>query len=459
MKDGISRLIDRETTLQIEDLTHSGAGVGRVEGAVVFVPGALPGEEVRVRVRSFRRGIARAELLEIINPSGERRLPECPRVDGCGGCTLQHMDYQAQLAMKTRQVRETLKRIGKLEGVEVKPTRGMEHPWRYRNNGQFHLEAGEDPPAVRIGYYRPGSRELLEVDDCLLMPAPWREFLTIIKNELNTLWRVMASEGRGFPLYHLLLRESFHTRQTALVLVLSDWDEPRWREWIDGFLDRLPPGITLVAENLNPHPERAVLGGKTRVIHGLPRLRERIGDMEFQLSPVSFYQVNPEQTEVLYRQALEYAKPRDADLVFDLYCGTGTISLFLAREAGRVIGVESLREAVKDAGENARLNHIDNARFIHSDVAEYLERYLKSGQPAPSVVVLDPPRAGARPEVLARIAALRPERVVYVSCDPATLARDLRILTDSGFKVREVQPVDMFPQTSHTESVALIRIK
>lgn len=449
-------LLEKEITLRINNLSHQGEGVGRIEGIAVFVPRALPGEEVRVRVKEARRGLARAELLEVVEDSAARRVPVCTLAGRCGGCSLQHLDYQGQLEFKTGLVEEALKRIGGMAAVTVRPTRGMVEPWRYRNKAQFHVRAGDNPPGVRIGYYLPGSRELMEVDDCRLMPADWSGLLSLLRSELNPLWQEMRRKGKDFPLQHILLRRSFGGGETALVLVVRTDSEPRWKEWLDGFLRRLPGGVTQVAENLNPHPGRTVLGGKTRVLYGPPQLREKIGELEFLLSPVSFYQVNPVQTEVLYRQVLEYVGLTGRELVLDLYCGAGTISLFLAKKAGQVIGVEAQREAVQDAEDNACLNGIENAEFHHADVEAYLERYIKGKSPSPDVVVLDPPRQGARQGVLKLLSELGPSRIVYVSCDPATLARDLRILAESGYEIMEAQPVDMFPQTSHIECVCLL---
>ena len=448
--------LGKKTIFEVGGLSHQGEGVARMDGIAVFIPGALPGETVCVRLVSKKQSFFRAELLEIIKPSAFRRVPRCSLARACGGCSLQHLDYSEQLRWKREMVQEALKRIGQLSMVPVKPVLGMSEPWRYRNRVQLHLQVESDYPELRLGYFLPGSREVLELEDCLLMPASWSQLLKSLRLELSELWLRIRAKGGEFPLHHLLMRFSRCSGETGLLLVVKNASELLWRQWVEGFLKRLPSGVTQVAENVNLHPEKTNLGERTRILYGRPWILEEVEGVKFRLSPASFFQINLEQTAVLCRQVQEYAGLSGSEEVLDFYCGVGTIALFLARLAGRVTGIEALPEAVADARGNARLNGIKNAAFECAEVEKYLERCLNKKSPPPELVILDPPRRGVKPEALQLLARLKPQRIIYVSCNPATLARDLRHLKDNGFTVVEVQPLDMFPQTSHVECVVLM---
>lgn len=506
-----------ELVLKIEGLSHQGEGVGRAEGQVVFVAGALPGETVRARVVSVQSRLLRGALLEVLEASPQRIEPACEYLAQCGGCNLQHAEYAQQLRLKQQIVKQALQRIGRLPAdLPVKPTLGMVDPWRYRNKAELHVEADPKRGEVRLGYYEPGSHKVIDIADCLLLSAELREILAAVKAGLRELLSYLLQQpdaqtgaefaGGGelpsitfsestfaFPLKHILFRQSFLTGEIALIWVVTAPDDLNWRKWVSEFGTELLnkfPKIICLAENINPAPFKTLLGRDTRIILGRPRILEGIGELRFLLSPVSFYQINPVQTEVLYQHVLDFAQLTGTEKVLDVYCGVGTIALFLARSAAQVIGIEVVAEAVADAKRNAQLNGIKNAYFYKGTAEEWFKpespgkqsrgRGKKYEKPAAAevgiskiqkmyvdqgkfddrgksdVVVLNPPRGGCDKIVLEGVSRLSPERIVYVSCNPATLARDLRFLVDKGYAIREIQPVDMFPQTYHVETVVLM---
>lgn len=509
-----------ELVLKIEGLTHQGEGVGRAEGQVVFVAGALPGETVRARVVSVQSRLLRGVLLEVLNASPQRIEPACEYLAQCGGCNLQHAEYAQQLRLKQQIVKQALQRIGRLPADQVKPTLGMADPWRYRNKAELHVEADQERGEIRLGYYEPGSHKVIDIADCLLLPAELREILAAVKAGLRELLlsyllqqpdeqtggefvgggelpSISLSESTfAFPLKHLLFRQSFLTGEIALIWVVTAPDDLNWRKWVSEFGTELLnkfPKIICLAENINPAPFKTLLGRDTRIILGRPWILEGIGELRFLLSPVSFYQINPVQTEVLYQHVLDFAQLTGTEKVLDVYCGVGTIALSLARSAAQVIGIEVVAEAVADAKRNAQLNGIKNAYFYKGTAEEWFKQqspgkqsrgrgkkyeksaaaevgiskiqkmYVNQGKPddqgKPDIVVLNPPRGGCDKIVLEGVSRLSPERIVYVSCNPATLARDLRFLVDKGYAIREIQPVDMFPQTHHVETVVLMSRK
>lgn len=437
--------------VEIHDIGHKGEGVGRFEGLVAFVPGAAPGDRVRARVTEVRKGYVRAELVQILVPSADRVAPPCPVAGTCGGCQLQHIRYERQLELKRQAVAASLARIGKLQGVTVHPTLGMDHPWAYRNKGQFPV--GQSGGQVVIGFFAPGTHRIVDIEQCAIQHP--------LANRVLAAVRALAAE-LGVPVYdershtgvlrHVLTRVARGTGEAMVVLVTRTPEFPQGRRMAERLMEEVP-GVVSVVQNINPERTNVVLGPRSVVLAGRDHITDYIGDLAFTISPVSFFQVNPAQTEVLYATALAYAALTGTETVIDLYCGIGTISLFLARAAARVIGIEWVEEAVRDAWRNAERNGVSNVRFIAGDAAVEMPRLAAEGVTA-DVIVLDPPRKGCDPPVLEALAAMRPERVVYVSCNPASLARDLARLSELGYRTVEVQPVDMFPHTAHVECCA-----
>jgi 23S rRNA (uracil1939-C5)-methyltransferase len=408
--------------------------------------------------------------------------------------------------MKQQIVMQALQRIGRLPGDAVQQTLGMSDPWRYRNKVELHVQVETVTRRILLGYYQPGTHQVKDIEDCLLIPAGLKEILADIRQGLQEFLDRMEPKTE-FPLKHILFRQSFLTGEVALIWVVNTVSDLEWRKWIGeyglGLINRRPV-ISSIAENFNPRPYSTLLGKTTRVIFGRPRVQEGIGDFKFLLSPISFYQVNPIQTEVLYQKVLEFAQLTGNETVLDIYCGVGTISLFLARVAERVIGIESVPEAVEDARRNAKLNKVANVHYYKTTAEEWMSRLDKGPKMSrgrgkrqdnenenssgnrkgnrnlvevdedvdvieskiehesndrPDVVVLNPPRGGCGRSVLDGVDWLSPKRIIYVSCNPATLARDLRILVDKGYEIGEVQPVDMFPQTHHVECVVSLNKK
>jgi len=440
-------------TLTVEDLGHSGEGVGRWEGFTVFVPGGVPGDQVEVRITEVKKNYARAALRQVAVPSPHRVAARCPAVGECGGCPLQVIAYPEQLRLKRQQVVEALRRLGKLEEVPVHPTLGMDDPWEYRNKAQFPV--GFRGGRVIAGFFAPGTHRIVDIDQCHIQHPLGNEIMRTVKELAQRYQIPIYDEVRHQGiLRHVLVRVGRHTGEAMAVLVTNGPAFPHGRRLAADLMERVPAVVSVV-ENINPERTNVVLGRENRVLAGRDHILDRIGDLVFAISPVSFFQVNPAQTEVLYGKALEYAGLTGAETVLDVYCGIGTISLFLARQAREVIGIEVVPEAIDDARENARRNGIGNARFICGDAAETMPELARKGIRA-DVIVVDPPRKGCDRPVLEAMAQMGPRRIVYVSCNPASLARDLGILQELGYRTVEVQPVDMFPHTAHVECVALV---
>ena len=445
--------LGQEIAVTVHGLGSSGEGVARYEGLTVFVPGGAPGDRLLARVEEVKKNYARAALVAVEEPSPDRVAPPCPVVAACGGCQLQHIAYGAQLRLKRQQVVDALERLGKLTGVTVHPTLGMEDPWHYRNKAQFPV--GYRSGRVIAGFFAPGTHRIVDIEQCDIQHPLGNRIMAEVKALAGRYGvRIYDERTHSGVLRHVLARVGRGTGEAMAVLVTNGPDFPHGREIARELMARIP-GLVSVVQNINPARTNVVLGRESRVLAGKEHITDYIGDLQFSISPVSFFQVNPAQTEVLYGKALEYAGLTGSETVIDLYCGIGTISLFLARQCREVIGIEWVEEAVADARENAARNGIGNARFIAGDAAVEMPRLAEEGVRA-DVIVLDPPRKGCDEPVLEAIAAVAPQRVVYVSCNPASLARDLGRLAGMGYRTVEVQPVDMFPHTAHVECVARV---
>lgn len=439
-----------------EDLTHEGAGVAKVDGYPIFVPHGLPGEKAKIKVTKLNKGYGFGRLMELYEESPDRVEAPCPIYKQCGGCQLQHLSYEGQLRAKEKMVRELMTRIGKLEDVIVHPTLGMEEPWNYRNKAQ--VPVGEMEGGLVAGFYAKRSHEIINMDECLIQFTENDEMIRVVKGICEKYGvRAYNEKQHKGTLRHIMVRTGQVTGEIMVVLVTRTPDIPNRRKIVDELVEAMP-NITSIIQNVNTKKTNVILGDQTITLWGADVIADYIGDIKFEISPRSFYQVNPSQTKVLYEKTLEYANLSGNETVIDAYCGIGTISLFLAKKAKKVYGVEIVPEAIEDARKNAGLNNITNVEFEVGEAETVIPNWYKQGITADCLVV-DPPRKGCDENLLKTIAAMKPKKVVYVSCNPATLARDLRYLEDNGYKTVEVQPVDMFPQTMHVECVAKLILK
>lgn len=433
--------------LNIEDLTIEGAGIGRHEGIAVFVPRALPGETVKTKVIKLTKSYAVGKLLEILKRSDEREAPFCVSFEECGGCTLQHLSYKGQLEYKSRYIQECFKRLGGIE-IDRPEVIAAENIRNYRNKASFPVsEAGG---RIEAGFYAPRSHRLVAVD-CPIQ----KQSINAIKDAVIK-WanyekvRAYDEETNSGTLRHIIGRQASNGDVMAGVVLRNKTDKDSLVSAVKGI-----GGLKGIVVNINGEKTNAILGEEEQVIYGDPYITEDFDGISFRAGLSSFLQVNHEQAEKLYKTAIEFADISNADIVFDLFCGIGTLSLLAARKAKQVIGIEYVKSAAKNAEENAALNGIGNARFIAGDAEEMLDKGLMLvGKP--DIVILDPPRKGCEKVLLEKIAALSPKKIIYVSCDPATLARDAGLLREGGYEVKAMQGVDMFPHTTHVESVVLM---
>lgn len=494
-----------EVMLDIIGMTHEGEGVGRVDGYTLFVQGALPGEKVRAKVLKTKKQYGYAKLMNLVEASSARIAAPCEIYDQCGGCQLQHMDYTAQLAWKRQLVVDNLERIGKLrvsgggaagadsgsagsraagdanvsqkdsvndsditngadvgtgvtrsEGILVRPTLGMDEPWRYRNKAQVPIGVTEG--GLVGGFYARGSHRIIDMETCLIQHEDNDDVVRKVKSIGSRLGISAYDEesGKGL-LRHVVVKKAFRTGEMMVVLVTNGDRIPQVDQWI-AEIRREIPAVTSICQNVNTKQTNVIFGDTTRTLWGNDVIYDYIGDVKFAISARSFYQVNPSQTEVLYGKTVEYAGLTGKETVIDAYCGIGTISLFLAQHAKQVYGVEIVPEAIEDARANAQLNGMSNVVFEVGASEDVIPNWKEQGITA-DVIVVDPPRKGCDPRLLETILAMKPERVVYVSCNPSTLARDLRVLEDGGYRTVEVTPVDMFPHTVHVEAVCSLVYK
>ncbi len=440
--------------LTVEAFGTDGEGVCRHEGMTVFVPRALPGEKITAQITRVEKRYAFARAVELLSASPDRVDPACPYARMCGGCSCQHMSYDAQLRFKHSQVEGCMRHIAGLD-VPVQPVIGMEEPWHYRNKIAVPVSGTVKEPL--IGYYAPRSHRVVDAKQCLLARTEGNRAIAAVRQWMIDCGIAPYDEITHRGLVRHIMVRSGRAGEVMVVLVINAVKLPCEQELIAA-LQANVPGLVSVCVSVNQRPDNVILGDSYRVLWGAERLHDTLCGNDFMLSPLSFFQVNPEQTEKLYHAALDFAQLRGGETVADVYCGAGTITLMLARHAARVIGIEIVPDAIRDAKKNAELNGVENAQFYCGAAENILPELVEQGL-RPDVVVLDPPRKGADEAVLQAIAVAKPERVVYISCNPATQARDAKILCALGYQAETCRPVDMFCQTSGIENVMLFACK
>ena len=444
-------------TLEIVDCGTDGEGIGKADGFTVFVKDAVIGDTVTAKIMKAKKNYGYGRLMEILNASPYRVEPVCPSARQCGGCQLQAVSYEEQKVFKEKKLRGHLERIGGFTEFPMEPLIGMDDPYHYRNKAQFPVGRNKEGKIV-TGFYAGRTHAIIENRDCALGIPQNKDVLdrVIAHMEKYNIAPYDEATGKGL-VRHIFVRYGFFTGELMVCLIINGQDLPHQRELVEKLCEI--PGMTSISLNMNKKRSNVILGDKVKTIWGEDYITDKIGDISYEISPLSFFQVNPKQTWKLYSKALEYADLHGEETVWDLYCGIGTISLFLAQNAKFVRGVEIVPAAIEDAKRNAQINHIENVEFFVGKAEEVLPReYEKNGVYA-DVIVVDPPRKGCDEMLLKTILKMQPKRVVYVSCDSATLARDLRFLCDNGYELKKVCGVDQFPQTVHVESIVLLSHK
>lgn len=444
--------------LKIEDIGVNGEGIGKAFGYTLFVKDAIIGDTVEAVITKAKKNYGYAKMLNILEASPYRVPAKCPVARQCGGCQIQELSYKEQLNFKNRKVRGNLERIGGfpsevLDGI-MEPICGMEEPFYYRNKAQFPIGTDKDGNVV-IGFYAGRTHQIIPNTECALGVSVNRQILEIIVDFMNAYGITAYNEERQMGLVrHVLIRYGFKTKEIMVCLVINGDNIPH----ADKLVDKLAKieGMTGITYSVNRENTNVIMGKDIGVLWGQGYITDYVGDVKYQISPLSFFQVNPVQTETLYGLALEYAGLKGEETVWDLYCGIGTISLFLAQKAKKVYGVEIVPQAIEDARNNAKINDIQNVQFFVGKAEEVLPEQYEKNQVYADVIVVDPPRKGCDETLLQTMVTMQPKRIVYVSCDSATLARDLKILCESGYELVKVRPLDQFPMTVHVETVALL---
>lgn len=441
-------------TVTITDMGHDGEGIGKIDGYTLFVKDTVIGDTAEVKIMKAKKNYAYARLMRLITPSDRRTDPVCPYARQCGGCQIQELKYEEQLRFKEEKIRENLTRIGGFSEVPMEPIIGMENPYHYRNKAQFPVGTDKNGNLI-TGFYAGRTHTIIHNTRCYLGAEQNEEILNCVLEYMreNKISAYNETTGQGL-VRHILIRCGFKTGEWMVCLVINGRRLPA-AEKLAEKLCRIK-GMTSITYSVNMERTNVIMGKEIRPVWGKNYITDYIGEIQYQISPLSFFQVNPVQTERLYGTALEYAGLTGKETVWDLYCGIGTISLFLAQKAKMVYGVEIIPQAIEDAERNAGINGIENAQFFVGKAEEVLpEKYEKEGVHA-DVIVVDPPRKGCDEALIRTMVEMQPEKIVYVSCDPATLARDLKRICEGGYEIRRVRGVDMFPETVHVETVVLL---
>ena len=444
-------------TLEIEDCGIDGEGIGKADGFTVFVKDAVIGDTVTAKIIKAKKNYGYGRLMEVLKPSPYRVEPKCEFARQCGGCQLQALSYDQQLVFKTNKVKGHLERIGGFTDIPMEPIIGMDELFHYRNKAQFPVGRNKEGKIV-TGFYAGRTHNIIENRDCALGVAENKEVLDRVIAHMEKYGIEPYNEATGKGLVrHVLIRYGYFTKEVMVCLILNGNKLPKEEQLVKSLCEI--PGMTSITINVNKKHSNVILGEEIRLLWGQEYITDRIGDISYQISPLSFYQVNPMQTQKLYAKALEYADLHGEETVWDLYCGIGTISLFLAQKAKFVRGVEIVPAAIENAKENAKLNGLENTEFFVGKAEEVLPREYKKNGVYADVIVVDPPRKGCDETLLETMVEMNPERIVYVSCDSATLARDLKYLCERGYELRKVCPVDQFGMTIHVETVVLLSHK
>lgn len=451
--------------LLIEDIGADGEGIGRYQGFTLFVKDAVVGDELTVKVLKTKKTYGYAKIESIVTPSPFRVSPRCELASRCGGCQIQQLSYEKQLEYKQNKVKNCIERIAGIKDFTMEPIVAMEEPYYYRNKSQYPVGLNKEQEVV-IGFYAGRTHSIINTNHCYIGDQSNDKILEKVREyikEVNV--PVYNEETHTGLLRHILIRAGFSSKQVMVCLVVNGDKLPKQELLVEKLLSlneqQQEFEIRSICLNVNKEKTNVILGNKVVALYKEPFIVDQIGDISYQISPLSFYQINPVQTKKLYELALDYADLHGEEIVWDLYCGIGTISLFLAQKAKQVYGVEIIPQAIEDAKKNATLNNIQNAEFFVGAAEDVLpQKYKESnGTMSADVIVVDPPRKGCEESLLATIVAMNPKRVVYVSCDPATLARDLKYLNENGYELKRVRPVDQFPHSVHVETVALMSKK
>ena len=441
-------------TLEIEDCGIDGEGIGKADGFTVFVKDAVIGDTVTAKIIKAKKNYGYGRLMEVVKPSPYRVEPKCAFARQCGGCQLQALSYDQQLEFKTNKVKGHLERIGGFTDIPMEPIIGMDELFHYRNKAQFPVGRNKEGKIV-TGFYAGRTHNIIENRDCALGVSENKEVLDRVISHMEKYGIGPYNEATGKGLVrHILIRYGYFTKEVMVCLILNGNKLTKEDVLVESL--REIPGMTSITINVNKKRSNVILGEEIRLLWGQEYITDKIGDIFYQISPLSFYQVNPRQTQKLYAKALEYADLHGEETVWDLYCGIGTISLFLAQKAKFVRGVEIVPAAIENAKENAKLNGLENTEFFVGKAEEVLPREYKKNGVYADVIVVDPPRKGCDETLLETMIEMNPERIVYVSCDSATLARDLKYLCERGYELKKVCPVDQFGMTVHVETVVLL---
>lgn len=436
--------------MMIDDLGSNGEGIGKIDGYTLFVDGALPQEKVKIKVIKVKKNFGFGKLIDIIESSEYRVDPICDIAKRCGGCQLQQLSYEGQLKYKRKKVQDVIERIGGITDLEVNEVIGMENPYFYRNKVQFPVGSSRNEQ-INIGFYAMRSHDIVTTDKCYIQQPINRDIIDIVRDYMtcNNIKPYNEISHKGI-IRHVVTRISHHSKEIMVGIVINSNRLPNSEELVRRLKEI--ENVTGIFININKEKTNVIMGNKMKMLWGKPYITDYIGDVSYNISPLSFYQVNPVQTEKLYNAVLEYAELTGNEILWDAYCGIGTISLFLASHCKKVMGVEIVPESIEDARENAKINNIGNAEFFTGKAEEVITEKYNEGIAA-DIIVVDPPRKGCDRELLNTIIKMQPEKVIYVSCDPATMARDIKILGEGGYGVEVIQPFDLFPQTVHVECV------
>ena len=439
-------------TLEIIDIGTNGEGIAKIDDFVIFIPDAVTGDLVDVKMLKVKKNMAYGKVIQMVRPSENRSETLCPITGKCGGCQLQHINYESQLEWKRKKVYNAITRIGGIKDVQVEPTLGMENPYYYRNKAQYPIRKIGDE--IQIGFFASRSHRVIDWDRCVIQDARCEEIIKAVKAFLQeeniSIYDETSHKGL---VRHLIIKTAYYTKEIMVALVINGNKLPKSEKLIAKL--EVIPEIKSLLINQNKRQTNVILGDEVEVLKGKDYIIDQIGDLSFKISLLSFFQVNPLQTKVLYDKALEYAELTGEETVWDAYCGIGSISLFLAQKAKKVYGVEIVEPAIVNARENAALNQVSNVEFFVGKAEEVIPEEYQQGIVADTIVV-DPPRKGCDTKLLDTLVEMSPKKIVYVSCDPATLGRDLGYLVERGYCVEKVQPVDMFAHSTHVETVVLM---